>query len=214
MPDLVTHKKWGAKPRVRWLVPLIGLGLLAWAATACQGRQPVSGTMGLVAVLPVVNGTGKELDYPEQYNLFRPSRIFQSRVGDKGQRVLQALREEIQDRLIGQGHPALPLSTVDARLEEFAPPLTDQDTEKVARALGADALLLTTLRYWDASHLTSSSTVVIAANFSLHQGGKIIWSRQLNPRRVNISNLVLARSYRNYLRRFVQEALEDLRRLG
>ena len=60
MPDLVTDKKWRAKPRARWLVSLIGLGLLVWAATACQGPQPVYGTMGLVAVLPVVNGTGKK----------------------------------------------------------------------------------------------------------------------------------------------------------
>ncbi len=176
--------------------------LLIALIPACQRRAALDLRPGTVAVMPVVNRTGHPLKYPEDYRILRP----RARLA-----VLTAFREEIQERLIRRGFSPLPTDLVDARLEEISPRERD-DRKRVARSLGADALLYVTVTRWDSSHMLTSLALMMGGKASLIEArsGEPLWAHRLDRRRVRVMNVNLGRNYRTYVRRFVAELLEGL----
>jgi hypothetical protein len=136
---------------------------------------------------------------------------------DVSESVGQVLRDEIKRSLIGKLYSPLSFDSIDKKLG----PVAERRTFDPVRFKGSfdeDAILTAELTQWDEQWLRSNNQVLMGAKLSLYHcpTGKVVWSRELKNKQIDVSGTITAENARAYeddvVRKFVREAMRGLPR--
>ncbi|MBI1849889.1 MAG: hypothetical protein HYR85_06045 [Planctomycetes bacterium] len=166
--------------------------------------------------LAVVNNEQVAQDFAQLR--IRDVAVLPVRVGEgESESVGRDVRDEVKQSLVAKLYSPLSFDTVDRKLGPVAE-RRSFDLAKYKGSFDEDAILTAELTQWDGQWLRSHNQILLGATFSLYhsKSGKVVWSRELRNRYIDISGPVTADNARDSekeaIRKFVREAMRGLPR--
>lgn len=185
----------------RALPLLVLLALASCASTPPLTAGPGKGPL-YVAVLPVAVEPGVVARAPETSTI----RVL---IGAAGPR--EALHDAILSGVVSEGYPVMMPDLLDHALA-----LMDRDGGRpapaaIAERLGVDAVLVSELRAFDASHMRTQHRVVVDLAVRLvGRDGHVLWQGENDPKVVVVRTYRADMDYRAYMDEAADSALATL----